>query len=110
MSNTSPETVLEIVLAVGVGSFFTEVGRRMFGRKRARIDAAAVVQEAALELIEPIRRELREARDEAAKLRAEMSTLRDDFDSVLSWAHEAVLEFQRLGSDFRPIPNIRRVQ
>lgn len=111
--SSNPEAVAEVILAAGGGAFFTEVARRLFGRKRAKIDAAAVVQTAALALITPLENQMEKANQKAEALDLKLHEIEAYMDELLRWARnaKALLDDHRLS--VAPIPTlvpIRRVQ
>jgi hypothetical protein len=102
--NTDPATVAEIVLGAGLLNIFAEVTKRLMGRKGAKVDAAAQVTETALELLQPLRTELTQARHEAAQLRGELEDLRGEFGQLIAWAQMAKRELEANGISIAPLP------
>lgn len=97
-------TAVQVFLAIGVGSFFVDLARRLLSRKKDKIDAAASIQEAALELLSPMRERIHELEEEAAKLRDTVKKLRDEGNELVEWARMAKRELDIRGAQVAPIP------
>jgi uncharacterized protein YlxW (UPF0749 family) len=107
--NTDAATLAEILLGAGLLNICTEVAKRLMGRKGAKVDAAAKVTETALELLQPLRKELGQARKDARDLRVEVEQLRDELGELIAWARMANRELEANGITVPPIPLRRAV-
>lgn len=120
--NLDAESAVNLLIALGIVGgvrylFVWGWKRWRRGRdveqRQAQITAAQQIQDAALELVEPIRKELREARQEAKEARQEAVRLRREMDETLEdwlgWMRRAAAVLEAHHLPVEPLP-LRRIQ
>jgi hypothetical protein len=80
---------LEVLIAVGVLSTISEAARWVMRRRKDGVDAAAVIQGAALSMLEPLHKELDLANGQINDLRNRLQQLSADLDAALRRAESA---------------------
>jgi hypothetical protein len=105
------ELLVALLGSAGVGAVTKTVVERWMGRRTARVEDAARLSGASLELLEPYREELRLVRGEARALREEVLELRGELTALkqsqlehftlvhthMLWDHEVVRELASRG-------------
>lgn len=71
-------TVVAAVFAGGGGAAVILLLRLPADLRKTKVDTSATLNDIALELVEPLRSELSEARKEVGQLREQMQEMRDD--------------------------------
>lgn len=108
MKSSSLGHILEILLSGGGGmlllGIFNTIYKRITGKSEAIVNTAKVLQGMTLDLVEPFREELKEARVESAALRKDLEELRGQFDEMIAWARLANAELRKNGLSVGPIP------